>query len=168
MKKNHLSYILSFLLIILGCTSLPNVITFPQNQGLMHYITPTEIKDKTINFFSIDSTFFILDETFTQDTSIKYTVAINNKTRKEISNLDYFLRYGENKIKLSKNEIYVDFYRNDIIEIRFESFLSPEQSANLVLDDKNIFIDIMNNNVCIASLDLSKYKEKLNDLRICF
>lgn len=171
MKKKlfNLLFIFSLLFIIFGCTTLPNVLSFPQsNRGFMLYITPTEVKDKNVDYFTIDSTFYLSDDNLSRDVSIKYTIAIENMSRKDISNLRYILRYGEEVIELSKNEVYVDIYKDNIIEIRFESFLSPEKATELISSNEKIYMDILSNDIHFTCLNLAKYKEKLNGLRIYF
>lgn len=69
---------------------------FPQNNhGLMLYVTPINIKKNPISYLSIDSTFFISEGKIYKNTSIKYTIAIKNKTKRELTELKYFLKYNE-------------------------------------------------------------------------
>lgn len=154
-------------LLFFSCKTLPPTMMFPQNNhGLMLYVTPINIKKNPISYLSIDSTFFISEGKIYKNTSIKYTIAIKNKTKRELTELKYFLKYNEKTVELQKKEIYVDLYSDDIIKIRFESFLNPTETEELLNCDSDIYMDIFENETLISSVNLKEYKEKISKLKI--
>jgi hypothetical protein len=172
MKKHTLSIIIFnlFLLTALtlsSCRSTSNLLSFAQEKGTLLFIKPVESKNSAIPFFTIDFTAIVNSGEIVDSAAVKYSICINNMSRKAIEELNCEFVIGDTVIPLSHTTLYIEKYKKSGIKIRFESKLSPEEARSIIESNEALSIQISNNDAGFSTiLPLAKFKEELNELRI--
>ncbi len=174
MKKNIFSlkaliliYFTTFF--ILSCRTNSNLVTFSQKEGNLIFIKPVEIKNSAVPLFSIDFTASIKDGNIINTSSLKYSIAENNISRKFLEDLFVEIIYGDNNIALSHKTLYIENYKNTGIKIRFESELSPDEAMAIINTEEPLLFHIFNDdNSFSKTIPLKKFKDELNTIRIYF
>lgn len=169
--KKIFFYSAAFLFCILAasCRTQSEIIMFPNKSGNLVYTSPTKIKNADIPFFSVDLTMVITETGLESDASMKYTVAMNGMTKRDMENLKVELEIGGEVYPLSHSTIYVDGYGKGGIQIRLESKLSPGTVMKLVEPGRNLSCAIKNEEKDFSTLlDLADFKKKAEKLGIYF
>jgi len=165
MKK--IAYLLlSLILFLTSCKTLSNTVTFPQKDGNLVFVTPADTKSKEVVFCSSDLTLFLTENRENMHSSLKYTFAIKEKSKSQLENLNVALVAGSTRINLNHNTLYVDKYKKNSLQIRFESELNNEQSQFLINTNDSLFFEVSDDSGFSSLIDLKDFKEKLNELRI--
>lgn len=165
MKKSTLLF-LSLIIFLTSCKTLSNTVTFPQKDGTLVFVTPASSKNKDVDLCSTDLTLFLPENKDNIHSSLKYTFAIKNKTKSQLENLNVSLVAGSENIVLNHNTLYVEKYKKDILQIRFESELDYAETKLLIETNDSIFFEIADDSGFSTSIELKQFKEKLGELRI--
>ena len=171
MKKNiYLSYFMTLITFFLlsSCQTMSEVITFPQKDGNLIYTTPSEVKTKDVQFFSIDITIAVGEDGIIKNASAKYSISIKNKSKKELEKLKIEIISGNDKFMLPHSILYADSYKKSSVLIRFQSELTENETMKIIKSEVPLSLHIFDDDGFSAFIDLNKFKRKLTNLRVYF
>lgn len=159
---------LTLISLLFSCKTLSNTVSYPQKDGTLIFVTPTTTKNKDIPFYSFDLTLFLTENKDDIHSVAKYSVVVKDKTKSQLENLNISLVIGSEVYNLEHKTIYVDKYKKNSLQIRFESDLGFDVTENLITSDSPVFMIVSDNSGFESQIDMKKIKEKINELRIYF